>query len=290
MGATVSVMEYTAANERYYDYCLWEYRPLKNPENQLKSLNLLTNSFRSEGVLKEATKIMRAIQSGFGHSCTVWGIKQEGEKICWELYFYDYAEIERTRSVSQLLAILSPWNACAIHMNEQFPYFMFSIDFQHKHFIENALLENVQVYLVNAQSTVPSGICYEMKKTDIALKNFYFFFDAKSQMTHIVDKIRSSIFLDCSLLDIHAILWPDLVKCQTIVVANKRTCDGIYFSRINIDQLIFFLKEMRYPTEQISFVENHKSKLDHLLYDVGFDYWMENGQIKILKSSYYGVF
>ena len=31
-------------------------------------------------------------------------------------------------------------------------------------------------------------------------------------------------------------------------------------------------------------------RLDHMLYDVGFDYRMEGGRLNILKSAYYGVF
>lgn len=31
-------------------------------------------------------------------------------------------------------------------------------------------------------------------------------------------------------------------------------------------------------------------RLDHMLYDVGFDYRMEAGRLQIIKSAYYGVF
>jgi hypothetical protein len=75
-----------------------------------------------------------------------------------------------------------------------------------------------------------------------------------------------------------------------IVVANKQNNDGVYFSRINVDQLVFFLKRLGYPDEMCQFVEAHRSELDHLLYDVGFDYRMEGDVMVILKSGYYGVF
>jgi len=74
------------------------------------------------------------------------------------------------------------------------------------------------------------------------------------------------------------------------VVANKRNNDGVYFSRINVDQFIFFLKRMGYPPGICRFVEDRRSELDHLLYDVGFDYRLEDGSLVILKSGYYGVF
>ena len=40
----------------------------------------------------------------------------------------------------------------------------------------------------------------------------------------------------------------------------------------------------------VSFVHEHRDKLDHLMFDVGFDYRMDAGRLSILKSGYYGVF
>jgi hypothetical protein len=37
-------------------------------------------------------------------------------------------------------------------------------------------------------------------------------------------------------------------------------------------------------------VEENRGKLDHLYYDVGFDYKMEGNELVLLKSGYYGIF
>ncbi len=79
-------------------------------------------------------------------------------------------------------------------------------------------------------------------------------------------------------------------NCNVIVVANKQGNDAVYFSGIDVDQLIFFLKKMNYPGELTFFVEENRSNLDHLQYDVGFDYRMEGKELVILKSGYYGIF
>jgi hypothetical protein len=286
----VSAFEYTTAQERFFDYCLWEYRPVAVSANKFRSINLLLHSFDAHGIGKRAVDLVRAIQQGFGVSRTAWGIKQEGDEICWEFYFYDYARLERERSISWLLDIIRPWHDCSISVNERSPYFMFSIELNRSHLSEGGSLKEIQMYIGNPGSTVSSGICYSLTETATTLKNFYFFFDAKTQMAEIVDKICTSTYLDITSLDINEIVWPELQNCHTIVVANKRTHDGVYFSRITVVQLLAFLKRMRYPAEHISFIEQNLDQLDHLLYDVGFDYRMENGQVKILKSSYYGVF
>ena len=49
-----------------------------------------------------------------------------------------------------------------------------------------------------------------------------------------------------------------------------------------------FLKRFNYPQNQIDFIEFNKDKLNHLLYDISFNYRVENNKLKILKSGYYG--
>jgi len=74
-------------------------------------------------------------------------------------------------------------------------------------------------------------------------------------------------------------------------VANKQTHDCVYFSGIDAHQLLFFLRRLRYPETIVSFVQQNSAKLDHLRFDVGFDYRMQaGGRLAVLKSGYYGVF
>jgi hypothetical protein len=47
---------------------------------------------------------------------------------------------------------------------------------------------------------------------------------------------------------------------------------------------------MDFPPELIAFVRENRERLDHLLFDVGYDYRMENGKIQIVKSADYGFF
>ena len=78
--------------------------------------------------------------------------------------------------------------------------------------------------------------------------------------------------------------------CRTICVANKQTHDCVYFSGVNVDQLLWFLNRFSYPEPIRSFIADNRSNLDHLLFDVGFDYRMDGTSLAVLKSGYYGVF
>ena len=283
-------LEYSTADDPFFDFMLWDYMPVAAFEGKLRGSSMLFHSFDVSGVDKRIHEWVATIRAGFGDLNTVWGVKKLGAGIAWEFYFYDYRRKARERSMSKLLDIVRPFAGCDVPVNENLPYFMFSIDIDERLVSGSRGLDEIHMYIGNTGSTVSSGICYSLKETASKLENFYFFFDAKTQMKEIVSKIVCSAYLDETRVDIDRIVWPELRDCNVIIVANKQNNDSIYFSRINVDQLIFFLKAMDYPVALCRFVEDHRSELDHLLYDVGFDYRMDGDNMVILKSGYYGLF
>jgi len=284
-------LEYTTERDVFYDYCLWEYRPIAPHVGKLRSASLLAHSFEVAGITPRAFDLIPALRAGIGDSRTVWGVKRRGETLSWEFYFYDYRRRERTRSITKVLELLRPFVACEVRASEERPYFMFSLDITDDLLTGRQPLGEVHMYVGNVGSTVSSGICYELTPGGGArLENFYFFFDARRQTTEIAGKVASSAYLDATRLHIDQIIWPELRDCRVIVVANKQRSDGIYFSGITVDQLLFFLRRMHYPAALVRFIEERRGLLDHLTYDVGLDYRMEGDELVFLKSAYYGVF
>jgi len=288
---SMRALEYTTEQDVFYDYCLWEYRPIAPPAGKLRSVNLLAHSFEVAGITPRAFELIPALRAGIGQSRTVWGVKRRGETLSWEFYFYDYRRRERERSITKVLEILRPFVACEVRASEDRPYFMFSLDVTDDLLSGRDTLGEVHMYVGNVGSTVSSGICYALTAgRGPRLENFYFFFDARRQTKEIVGKVASSAHLDASRLHIDQIVWPELRDCRVIVVANKQQNDGIYFSGITVDQLLFFLKRTDYPAALVRFIEERRGLLDHLTYDVGLDYRMEGSELVFLKSAYYGVF
>jgi len=288
MGSFEDHLEYMTSQDKFYDFCLWEYEPLAPYESKFRPVNLLFHTFDVAGANERIFEIIQAIRKGIGVSNTVWGVKQIGQVLSWEFYFYDYRREGRERSISKLLNILKPFTSCGIKANHH--YFMFSIDFDNDLISGDRELDEIHMYIGNPGSTVSSGICYSLTDRAPRLENFYFFFDAEKDREDIIGKTTSSAHLDSAGIDIDQILWPKMKGCRVIVVANKQRNDAVYFSGIDIDQLIFFLKQMNYPDEIVSFAEKNRSRLDHLQFDAGFDYRMEEGNLRILKSGYYGIF
>ena len=280
-------LEYTTDQDLFFDFQYYPYTPAVPFEHKFRSVNLLYHSFDALQLNQRVFQLVQTIREAVGILHTVWGIKQRRNNISWEFYFYDYGKKERRISIPMILEAIKPFISCQIKANENWPYFVFSIDIDHDLITGVKDLEKIDLYIGNVGS---SGICYSLMDKGPRLKSIYFFFDPTKQMNEVIGKVCCSTYIGQKKIDIDRIIWPELRNCGTIWVANKPESDCIYFSRIKIDQFLFFLKRLRYPGKLISFVQENKSKLDHLLYDVGFDYtWNEEG-LMIPKSVYYGTF
>lgn len=282
--------ENVGKEDKFYDFCLWEYEPLTAVTGKFRPVNLLFQSFHVTEMPEDAFNLVLRIRECIGDSRTVWGIKNVENKVRWEFYFYDYRRLERSRSITKLLDIIKPYIRCEVKANENLHYFMFSIDITKELLLDEKELDEIHMYIGNPGSTVSSGICYSLTSGPARLENFYFFFDAEKDAEDILDKIICSSCVDFTMIDMDEILLPGLKNCKVIVVANKQYNDSIYFSGIGINQLILFLKSMEYPERLVSFVEENRLQLDHLMFDAGFDYRMEENKLKIIKSGYYGIF
>jgi hypothetical protein len=283
-------LEYATAQDPSRNYCLWDYSPAAPAEDKFRSINLLLQSFDHAGLDPRGHAIVDAIRGAIGSFRTVFGIKQVDGRLAWEFYFYDYARQQRQVSATQVLQAIAPWMRCDVAIDERLPYFMFSLDLDDALASGRRDLEVVHLYIGNPGSTVSSGIAYAARQGGCTLENFYFFFDANTQLDQAADKIACSAHLDTHRVSIDQVLRPELRHCHTICVANKSTHDCVYFSGVNVDQLMHFLQWLQYPQAIRDFVALNRQQLDHLLFDVGFDYRASGDRLQVLKSGYYGVF
>jgi hypothetical protein len=273
------------------DYCLWPYDPpaLSNADSWQSSA-LLYHSFEVAGVSDRMIAFCDALQAANGPFKTVWGIKHAGGKLSWEFYFYDYARLDRgfdtralARATQGIVPITAPLDA------DQIPYFMYSVELTAQHVIADAPIDQIDIYVGNPGSAVSSGICYGVSEKGRELRNFYFFFNAKDHAEDIRAKIASTAFLGAPDLRMEDILWPQMTA-QTIVVANKRHNDSLYFSRIPVAEVVDFLDVLNFPDPLQHFLKENQHRFAHLLFDVGYD-WIADpaGGLRYVKGSYYGL-
>lgn len=283
-------LEFATAADPARNYCLWDYSPVAPAEDKFRSVNLLLQSFDHAGLDPRAYALVDALRESTGAFRTVFGVKYIAGRLAWEFYFYDYDRQQRLLSATQVLQAIAPWVPCALAVDEQLPYFMFSLDLDAEIATGARALDVLHLYIGNPGSTVSSGIAYGLRADGCRLENFYFFFDAQAQQAEVADKIACSVHLNTERLSVDQVLRPELRDCRTICVANKQDHDCVYFSGVTVDQLIFFLAWLDYPTAIRDFVARQRGQLDHLLFDVGFDYRADGDRLQVLKSGYYGVF
>lgn len=282
-------LERAQPGDRYADYCLWDYQPIAPTRGKLRSACLLWKAIDCAGGGPRLAAACMALREALGPFQTVYGVKKIGSKLSFEFYFYDYARLERRVSISRVIEILRPFTRCVPRPQEGRAYFMFSIDLDEEIASGQKPIETLNVYIGNPGSSVSSGICYEQTAAGLRLANFYFFFNAKREMDDIVAKLCCSAHFDLKGFRPAAVLRPDMLNCEVVVVANKKFNDGVYFSRLPVDPLIGFLAREGFPHPLLAFAQAHRDELDHLLYDVGVDYVVQDGQVKVVKSAFYGL-
>lgn len=275
----------------YFNYCYWPYEPPANGVGKLRPSSLLFRAIQEMPEAAWLTEAIHRIQEGIGDFRSVYGIKQIDSRWSLEVYLYDYEREQRIVSIERLVAACQGHLTLPETVGAYVPYFMFSFDLDESVAAAAGKIDIVHVYVGNPGSTVSSGISYGFTRDPQAtqLENFYFFFDARDR-EQIKDKIRCAAFLDEPNTLVPTLLRPELMDCQTICLANKRTTNTIYYSGVDIRQLQGFLQWQDYPQSFQQFVENHESELDHLLFDVGVDYQVRWNEVRFVKSGIYGVF
>ncbi|MCP4217041.1 MAG: hypothetical protein GY765_20505, partial [bacterium] len=263
--------ETTTAEEKFFDYCHYQYMPTTTHQNKHRSINLLYHFLQQLNFDAPFFEIISIIREKVGPKNTVWGIKKINDSYACEFYFYSSGRSKDNRLIaaSQLLECLKPLYRCHINVDESLNYFMFSIDvFPGFHQKE---IKGIHAYI--------GPFAYFLDADRMTLENHYAFYDPRKKIEPIANDVYKSAFVDFNRLDSRQVLMPQLFDCKSICRAHKNTHDGIYYSGLDVGQFLFFLKTFAYPQSIISFIEENRARLDHLQYDVGFDYTMKNNKI-----------
>lgn len=274
--------------DAYRDFCLWDYAPAAPTEGKLRAAGLLWEALDYMQAPPFFTDALRALREELGQGAVVWGLKHAAGAASLELYFYDYARLDRTVSVERVLHVLAPWIACEVAPPPGCPYFMVSLDFDAA-LAASRRIPALNLYLGNPGSSVSSGMSCEVTAQGTELRNIYNFFDANNEGTAIRRKIVESARLDLRAYRHDMLLWPEMAGTATVVVANKRAADGLYYTRLRVGQILWFLRRTGFPPPLIAGIEARADRLDHLLFDGGFDFRMTGGRMEILKSAYYAL-
>ena len=277
----------TTASDRFFDYCLQPYEPRRSPVGKLRSESLLWQSLDVGGACHPLRTALQTVLRECGRDMTVFGVKHAAGVLSWELYFYDPQKQDVHVTATAVQQTVAPYFRIDAKVDESIPYFMFSFNVD-PDTPERGVVDDVNLYLASYQ--VQGGRSYKLAGDRMELENFYRFYHPKREIEELVDRVKSSAFVDFGRVSMARVLRPELFACNRVCVANKRTHDGIYYSGIDVDQLLFFFGEYGYPEVVSTFVRSHRDRFDHLRFDIGIDYRMDaTGALVIPKTSYYGT-
>jgi hypothetical protein len=271
------------------DFCLWPYsRPAPPQQGALRSSALLHASFALAGAPAMAA-VAEALQRRLGRFATVYGVKWAAGRMSWEFYLYDYARWERRLGAVQLAEALEGVADVRVRADEATPYFMVSVELGSEQAAGSAPVETLDLYMGLPDSQLSAGACYGLTRQGLELRNIYHFFDAARREDALALAFASPRF-DARRVAPEALFWPEMAGARSLVVASKRWCDGLYFSRIGVDALIAFLRRAEFPSALTDFALARRDALSHHLFDVGYDHAVgPDGRPRILKGSFYGL-
>lgn len=277
----------TQSGDRYFDYCLEPYAPRRPPAGKLRSENLLWHALRLAGVESAFEAPLRALQASLGRDMIVWGIKHDGARFFFELYIYDPQHEEPRARYAGLQETLAPWLRLTPSPSPAIPTMMVSFDLDDA-VAGSGVIEEANLYLTGTPRH--EGRSYAARGDTLELRNHYRFLEPKREVDQVLALLRSSAFIDYrEPRTLAQVLIPELFACKRICVAKKRACDGLYFSGVDVDQLLFALRRFAWPSAFTTLVQNVVADLDHLYFDVGVDVAQPNGEITYPKTSIYGT-
>ena len=274
-------LEREGAREAHLDYVLTPYVAPANAEGKLRSINILRASFEAAGRLEQGNALIARVLETLGRDRTVWGIKKRPDgSLGWEFYFYDWERRHADLSIAALRALFAPFVNITAVETFALPWHMISVE------VGAAALDGqeapLDVYVDMRSYTLRGGLP--------ELANLYTFHDPKTEIDHVMQRLRSSLHFDWKRDALTQLLPPWMYRCHKLCVANKRHADALYAARIPTTALQKFLARHDWPLPLRAFIDAHAHELDHLFFDVGVDFAREHDQLVTRKTGIYGFF
>lgn len=283
--AARGALERVAADEQPLDYVLTPYAPPASPAGKLASKAVLREAFALAGVEVEGMALVELLERGLGRGRTVYGIKHRGpdEPLSFELYFYDRDLPGPKLSLERVVEALAPRLRVDAALDRPVDWLMFSVEVTADD-LRTGTAPGVTLYVKG------EDLSYDLRGRTLTMGNLYRFFDPGAEIRKVLGALEECVHYDPRGPDLGRILPPRLLRAHHVCVARKRTADGMYFSRVPLPSLRWFLEAFGWPSELRAFVARHARDLDWLLHDVGYDFRLEGGVLSFTKSGFYGYF
>lgn len=273
------------------DFFFSEYSPVVDPSGLAHNATLLFRLARMYGLSQSVHEVVERLWKHLGRDQVVWGAKWLGTEFhSFEFYVYNREERRplKLRSITSLCEGISPLLDHVVPPNEACRYTMCSFDLDSRG-LASPPNGGMHLYVTGGRARrCHESFSYGVSDGRLRLENHYTWYYADYEIDEILERLAWSAHAgDPSARQ--ALLPAELRKCLTISYATKQYCDGLYFGRINTDQLAWFAR--KYLTAEVSdMIDSSRHQFAHVLWDVGFDFTFLNSDQCLPKLFKYGLY
>lgn len=281
------------AGERdlYLDYVARPYTPQAPWQGKLRSEALYDASAAGRPALLE---LKGRLQESLGQDRVVWGVKERRGRTYWELYFYNY-DRRPELSLEAVRRALSPGWSLAPLAAQAPEHMMFSFELSDA-VLAGRRVEAYSLYVISEAAGRAVSRSWRADGARVVPENVYIPvpLDTPRDRALLEQLLRRGLGAAAAL---EGVLPPQLMAdCRCVCLASKprggaaaKDPNAVYLSTLRVGALLEFLRRWRYPEALVAFVSANRGRLDHLLYDVGYDF--DGGDaLSFCKSGFYGIF
>lgn len=265
------------------DYCLLPYK-VDLADDALDSRTLLYAAGERMGVADELLTVVSGLQAKLGVHQTVWGVSRDAATgaLAVELYFYRRPHSPADLSLLTVADALAPTVRLAQTHASGFAWHMFSVELGPTH-LRGEVAVSPTIY------SAVTGMSYALTAAGPVLENHYDFHHPQRDIDRILEQLSASVHCADSAANLVARLPPQLLDCYHVCVAQKRSADAVYFSRIQAAQLGWFLQKHGWPTAWVAALKS-APRFAHIRWDVGASYQRDGATLRWPKSGFYASF
>ena len=137
-------------------------------------------------------------------------------------------------------------------------------------------------------------VAYRHSRDVYRLRNTYELFPLPDSLGDLACRLESSRSAFPGDEKVASDSWPGEIasanRCASAFCSYKPDADGISLGLVDASDLVRFLDRFAYPAHLRTWVGDNHERLDHLAFDLGFDYAVVDGAVRILETGIYGYF
>jgi len=309
----IKTIPFVKNNGIYYNINFTQYYPKNAHVHSLQSSYILAAAIATGMISDDIIPRVLDIQKKLGINATLWGLRSENDTFSLEFYFHHPKKFKK-HTLENLADLLQPYMTVPIsaEMLED-GYYIISYN------LSGSNIECLNVYYplidpskplaevddagfsLNVPVSVAASYYFTPSQPALQQQNIYYgYTNCIRDLYDVIERIYSccrEVFPNEDPIKANQFLsFPYLYDKEKnryfhpYCIAKKEYAVGVYFMGFSFAQFLSFLKYHRLPLAFIASIEKEGTNLNHLQFDIGIDFILQNGEFIVKKIAHFGTF